>query len=330
MRHLRSATRSVWARALVSLGLLGLVLSQLELGELRAVLAKGRWDLFAAAVGVLLFAFVVGAIRWRMLLTAAGVPVSMLAAQRSYFAGVFASSFLLGAMAGDVARVLLVGGAGTRARSAATVLFDRFTIFAAAAALGWVAVYPANPPRSLIAALGLATVLLAFGAILVALSVGGAVRLRRYVPFSLRGAGREGFLALRGSLTPRVLAGPVAGLGLAYEALAVLSVWLLARCLGIDVSLWTIAVVAPPILILSALPISIGGLGVREASFVGLLGEVGVSAPEATLLGLLAGASFLLAALPGAFALVRGHDAGRHETAAAQAGGPGPSRLRLP
>src|SRR4029079_1929112 len=98
---------------------------------------------------------------------------------------------------------------------------------------------------------------------------------------AFRAPGHDAFVALRKLLTLRVLLGSVTGLGIGYEALAILSVWLAARCIGGDVSFWTITVIAPPILILSALPISIGGLGVREASYVGLLGEVGVNASEA-------------------------------------------------
>lgn len=309
VQRLRSAARSTWVRGLVSLALLAVVLSRFGLGELRAALAGGNWEIFVMAVGVLLLALIIGGVRWHSLLAAAGVPTSLSAAQHSYFAGMFVSSFLPGAMAGDVARVLTVGGAGTRARATATLLVDRSTIFALAVVLGWAAVYVSSAPTSLILASGLTTVALVVGVLAATLSIWGAVWLRRYFPPSIRWAGRDGLVALRGLLKLRVVVGPIVGLAVAYEVLAVLSVWLLARSVGVDVSFWTIALITPPILVLSALPISIGGLGVREASYVGLLGEVGVSAPDATLIGLLAGASFLLATSPGAIALVRARSA---------------------
>jgi len=300
---LKRATRSPWVRGLVSLGFLVIVFSQLDVGSLRAALARGQWGLFAAAVVVLLLAFVVGATRWYKLLAAADIHVSFAATMRAYFAGLLASSFLPGAIAGDVARVLLVGGVGTRARTTTTVLFDRVTIFVVAVGLAWIALWPAEVPGSLVFALVMSTVALVGVCVVLALSMSGALLIRRYTPAAFRAPGHDAFVALRKLLTLRVLLGSVTGLGIGYEALAILSVWLAARCIGVDVSFWTITVIAPPILILSALPISIGGLGVREASYVGLLGEVGVNASEATLVGLLAGASFLLAALPGAIGL---------------------------
>ena len=100
-----------------------------------------------------------------------------------------------------------------------------------------------------------------------------------------------------------MLLGPTLGLGLVYEVLTVLSAWLVARSIDVDVSFWLLAVIAPPVLILSALPISIGGLGVREAAYVGLLGQVGVDVTDAALLSLLTGAALLLASLPGAIGL---------------------------
>ncbi len=67
-----------------------------------------------------------------------------------------------------------------------------------------------------------------------------------------------------------------------------------------------LAVVIPLVLIATLLPISIAGFGVREGTFVALLGEVGVSAGDATLLSLLSAAALALASLPGGLALVVG------------------------
>ena len=272
---LRRAARSIWVRGVLSAGLLAIVLSQLDFHELGATLGEGRWDLFLLAVAVLALAFAAGAVRWRAFLVAAGVHVTVAAAARAYFAGVFTSSFLPGSVGGDVARVLLVGGPGTRARSAATVYVDRLTILAAAVLLGWLCVYPADPPGSLVGALGIATLVVAVAGGLTALAARGATRLRALFPATVRSIGREGLSAFRRSSTPRMLLGPTLGLGLSYEVLATLSAWLITRSVDVDVSFWLLAVVMPPVLILSAIPVSIGGLGVREAAYVGLLGQVG-------------------------------------------------------
>ena len=81
--------------------------------------------------------------------------------------------------------------------------------------------------------------------------------------------------------------------------------WLLASAIALDLAYAVAAVTLPPVLLVAALPISIAGYGVREGSYVLLLGHVGVSATDATLFSLLAGISFAIASLAGGLALVR-------------------------
>ena len=84
------------------------------------------------------------------------------------------------------------------------------------------------------------------------------------------GLAPRGQVAARACVRPAVLA-RTAVLGIAFEALVILALWLVASSIGLDVSYSVLAVVLPPVLIVSALPISIAGYGVREASFVVLL-----------------------------------------------------------
>ena len=56
---------------------------------------------------------------------------------------------------------------------------------------------------------------------------------------------------------------------------------------------------------LTAIPISIGGFGVREGSYVLLLRYAGVTATGATLFGVVTGVVFAIASIPGALVLLR-------------------------
>jgi hypothetical protein len=53
-------------------------------------------------------------------------------------------------------------------------------------------------------------------------------------------------------------------------------------------------------------PISIGGFGVREGTYVLLLGGASIGATDATLISVLSVAALFIASLPGAFMLARG------------------------
>ncbi len=66
-----------------------------------------------------------------------------------------------------------------------------------------------------------------------------------------------------------------------------------------------LAVIVPAVLVVTALPFSLGGLGLREGSYVVLLHQAGVSTTDGALLSLLATLLFALATLPGAFALLK-------------------------
>ena len=67
-----------------------------------------------------------------------------------------------------------------------------------------------------------------------------------------------------------------------------------------------IAVTVPLVLVLTLLPVSVAGFGVREGGFAVLLGTAGVATTDATLLSLTTVAVMAVASLPGAVAIVAG------------------------
>jgi len=81
---------------------------------------------------------------------------------------------------------------------------------------------------------------------------------------------------------------------------------ILAHALKIDISLVHFAIFLPIIHFLASIPVSIGGLGVRETAFVWLFGIVGVSQTAAFTLSLMIYALSILSALPGGWYYARG------------------------
>ena len=91
------------------------------------------------------------------------------------------------------------------------------------------------------------------------------------------------------------LVASVVSLGLAYQVLAVLALILVGKTLGVDLSFALAAVSATIVLVATLIPVSVGGLGIREGGFVLLLGEAGIDAADATLISLLSAGVVLLA-----------------------------------
>jgi len=119
-------------------------------------------------------------------------------------------------------------------------------------------------------------------------------------------------LARQVFLRPRA-AVPAFALSMLMQGGVALSVWLLAWATHVDLR-WTEALLLVPVVILlSMLPITIAGWGVREGAMVVLLGTVGVSSEEALAISVLFGVAVAIAALPGGLLwLVTGGSSATH------------------
>jgi uncharacterized membrane protein YbhN (UPF0104 family) len=302
---LRRLAGSFWVRAVVSAGLLAAVATQIDFGAFRGRLSGGSWGWFAVAVVVLFGSFVVGGLRWHIFLRAAGVESTERKAVGAYLIGTFTTNFLPTQIGGDVTRALVAAERGTRMRSATTVVLDRASALACMIVVGWIAVAlnSGAVPGQLFGALGAASGAFALACLVVWL----LIRLRasrRLLPARLRPAAGEVKDALVRCLTPSVL-GRTLLIGLGFQGLVYLSSWLVVHSISLDVPFAVLGAVLAPVLILATAPISIGGFGVREGSFVLLLGYAGVSTTDATLFSLLQASVFALASLPGALVLLR-------------------------
>jgi glycosyltransferase 2 family protein len=295
----------LWVRALVSLALIGVVLSQLDLGNALNRLEAGSWQWFVLAAVALLAALVVGALRWHVFLEAAGIARTLSHTVRVYAIGAFANSFLPTAFGGDALRAWFAGEPGTRARAAVSVVVDRATMLAAVVAFAWLALVldPDAVPGSLVQTLGIVTAAVLASAVLIAVAFrasdcGAAWLSSRLAPWMAKAA-RSTRACFRGSAAWQTTV-----LGLVYEAFAVLALWLVGRSLGLDLAFSLLAVVIPVVLVLTAIPLSLGGLGVREGSYIVLLQQAGVGTTDAALLSLASTVLFALVTLPGALALL--------------------------
>lgn len=286
----------------LSLSLMAVVALQLDLAAAARQLSRCNVGWLALAVAALLLAFAVGAERWHRLLRAADVTCTLAATFRIYVIGAFATNFLPTGFGGDAVRMWLAGKPGRRGMAAGTVIVDRMTLLLSAIVVAWLAFasdYGVVPGA-------LRTVLLVVtlvGAGVLAIALFGARMLSR-----LTGRPPQFALDVRAATIACFRGWPLIGttfvLGLLYEALTFVSVWFVANSLAIDAPFAVIAAVVPAVLILTALPISIAGYGVREGSYVVLLHQAGISTTNAALLSLLATAVYAVSTLPGAVAMI--------------------------
>lgn len=281
-------------KVVVSLGLLGYIVSSAIARDGVDVLATrlGELDMrwLGAAVALQLAAMFGGILRWQLLLRARDVVIPFGWVVRSYFVGRFAAAFTPSTAGLDLYRIYDVTRAtGETAKATAAIVIEKAT-----GLLGLAIVCFALAPLGGRALLGDAAYVASIGA-----SVGALAGLYLFlVPRHLRRVAelapkkvRVKVLSLVDALTAgRLGAGTLIGalaLGLSVH-LAISAVFCAtALSLHLEVPVSQTLIVGTAIVVAVLLPISIAGVGVREGVAVVLLGRVGVSVGDATLVALL-------------------------------------------
>jgi uncharacterized membrane protein YbhN (UPF0104 family) len=239
------------------------------------------------------------AFRWQLLAGLNGLRGRYLDYLAYYFIGMFTNVFVPGLVGGDALRALYLGRRHQRLGQAfASVMADRgiglLTLFwlAAVAALCSTRVRLPTPVlRVTLAAAG--TSLLAYlAAPQLAKWVSRTDRLNRLL------APINPYLCRPIALTPAIALSALLQLALATCQ------YLLGLGLGLDIALATFVLIVPISNVIASLPVTINGLGMREASYLVLLGMAGVSKEQAVALSLLYFAATLTAGFTGVFAFV--------------------------
>jgi len=106
-------------------------------------------------------------------------------------------------------------------------------------------------------------------------------------------------------IVPSKLVAPIV-LSIGGFILMTIVVYIYALALGINESIWIFFVLCPPVFLLSALPISISGWGVREGAMIVALGYLGVSPEKSLAISIALGITIIIGALPGSMFLLRG------------------------
>lgn len=284
-------SRPVW-RWIVRIALAGVVLAALlafvPRRELSAAMGGVPPAVWVGAPIAFLAVHLIGVLKWRLLVNAGGAALPLRMAARCYYSGLFGNLFLPSIVGGDAVRAgLALPHSRSRSGLLLGSLVDRVLDLGGLVALAFAATLalPAAVAPSQRGAVGVVMVtLLLAGSMLVA--VLWRLPYRR-VPFRLRrlaGSARRAFRRLRSR--PGVLvAAFVLGVGLQLLLLA-LAVWL-GRWAGVETSLTVWLVVWPLAKLAALVPVTQGGIGVREAALVTLFGPFGVAAVPALATGLL-------------------------------------------
>lgn len=299
MGRLRGAAVTV-AKASISLVAMALVCSHIQLGPVRADLARlGAGTIVATLLAMATIMVVIAGLRLMLMLRAVGIRRSLAHTAPVALCGFFFEQIAFGLVGGDGMRLWLLHAQDVPVReSVVAIVTDRV--------LGLVAL-------ALLAAFGLPRLVHLLthvdeGVILAGLVGAGvagllvaalAARRLALLEHPRVAAALEPVLrAARGAEARRCLAGTFLLAG-ATHVLTVLIIASLGGSLGLGLALREWFLVVPPAILLSMIPISAGGWGLREACFIVALGTLGVSREQAVVPSVLFGLAILVVTLPG-------------------------------
>lgn len=309
--RLKRILGSTVLRAGVSLALLAwLIYAYADLLQLADIARGLALPPLIAAVALSAAGRVLVALRWKSVLRLADVRLPTLALLRTVFVTSAIGAPAPGSSLTEALRVYAVSRHAGLATAAGTTMIERAFALATMAAAGAIGMLLVDAGWPAAVTLPVAAVLLLPASLLAGLVI-AAPRL----------AGRVGRLPLPAPLvrflgalvsilsalwaTPRVLLG-LTGLTVAMQLVRILQTWLIGLAVGVTLDPAVVLLLAPTAFFAALLPISFLGLGVREATFVGILGFFDVSQAAAVLIGLLhVAVLFVAVLLPGLLIYVR-------------------------
>lgn len=286
------------AKAIVSLALVGYLFSRYAPGPERLASIDLAWC--ALALVPLFGTLLPTAERWRLILRRLGADPAWSRMFPVFYASVFFAQ-VLPSIGGDVVRVLYCRTLGAPMRAlVVSILLDRGMALCAICVLTLVAL-PQLSTWDRSGSVVLSAGVFAGGALCVAYLGAAIVRVFRRSALWARLPGSLRRLAddVAWTLTSRTGVLALLPLSIAVHLLSILSMFLIARALGIELGFLEMLALGPIILLAQVVPISIGGWGVREAAAVFLLTMAGVDAASALAMSVAFGLAVAVMAFPG-------------------------------
>jgi uncharacterized membrane protein YbhN (UPF0104 family) len=272
-------------------------------------------SIVAWLVGALAFSvlgIVLSAVRWQRVLVAMDLPARMGMLLNTYLASQFVSNFLPSTIGGDALRVSRLSATnGETPGTFASVVLDRMSgwLILPMLCLAGLAINPGLIHLGRASRVALLISLVTLATLAAVLAVAASPRLGG------RLAGHASWLRFVGAVhlgldrlrhRPKAAAAVIAA-GVFYQLAMVGAALLASRALDLDIGPTAMLAFVPAVAIVQVLPLTIGGLGVREGAFVLFLQPLGVGHSKAIALGLLVYAMHLVASLLGAPAFAMGN-----------------------
>lgn len=294
-------TLVVLVKVAVSAALVAFLVNRVQFGPLIERFQNVAPGWVALALAIFLFQLAITGWRYALIVRVLGLALPLFEAVRLFFIGHFFSQTLPSAIGGDAVRAYLTMRQGMSwGRALSAVLCDRAVgmlvlLFIATATIPIFLARIGDPMLrlfcvvpALAAATGLAVLAVARDERMAWLTRWRVVR-----PFTV----------LVGDLRRVILASGesarIVAISLAAQLCTITSIWMLGLGLRLDIAYQDCLILIPPILVVTLVPISIAGWGIREGAMIFGFALVGVPEADALALSVATGLLQIVAGIPG-------------------------------
>lgn len=293
----------------LSIALLALVAHNLEWSAVWKSISKLAWWALPLAIFLQVLAFLIGIFRWHMLLSLQGVPYSIVQVFRPYFIGAFFNNFLPSTTGGDAYRIYHIhSNRHGPAAAFSPVITERILGLATLLLIASIAFafYGDNNPIINQVGYAAASFLLGLSLFLATLGIPFIYWpmhrfLERWIKFKLVAGFLQVGEAIHAYVKRPTLVLIIIILSASMHFCMIMLFWILGLGVGAVMPLTSYVLTIPLILVAAGLPISIGGLGVREATAITLFAAAGMQRADAAAIAILFVPTLLLACSPGLF-----------------------------
>jgi uncharacterized protein (TIRG00374 family) len=291
---MKSRVFTLLFRFLITVFFIYLIVTKVDWAKARDLLSRIDYFYLAVSLGVGVLLVFASAWKWEILLRSQGKPLPLGRCFHLYLIGYFFNNILPSNVGGDVIRAYEAGKEiGDRPAALASVFVERFTGFTALILLAIV---------SFISNLGL------FGDVRFSLALGTAVAGYGFVFAMVAIEGPLAFLGNRfkGKRAARLMSKILSFqdairsysrkrralviammLSFLFYVLAVLNVYVSSLAFGTHIPLASLIVIVPVILVISMIPISLGGVGLQEWAYIFTFSAIGAGGSLGILVALL-------------------------------------------
>jgi uncharacterized protein (TIRG00374 family) len=290
-------------KVLISGSLIWYLLKDINIGAAQLRLQEIKLAPLLIAITFFLLQILLGGLRWCVVSNAIHAPINYVNSIRIFYIGMFFNQALPGGTGGDAIRVYLAYKDGLEIRGAINgVTLERLFTFIGLVLL----VDMAQPFLSARIDLNAVEWVLSSAILLTLGTIFGLTLIMTCDRFfknldhwriirglsNLSADTRQVFFKLSNVF-------PITALGLLTHINLSICVFFLAQSLELDVRVTDCLMLVPPVFLITVLPISIGGWGIRETAMVTAFGLIGVPNEGALVLSILIGLVGLGVSLPG-------------------------------